>query len=61
MEIDMQVREDRVIVKLVGRGDSAVAEEFQRRLLRTIQAHPTPVELDCSAIPYISSYSAPAA
>jgi anti-anti-sigma factor len=55
MEIDVQVQEDRVIVKPVGRVDSTVAEEFQQRLLGTIDAHPTPVELDCSAMPYISS------
>ncbi len=55
MEIDVQVQEDRVIVKPVGRVDSTVAEEFQHRLLGTIDLHVTPVELDCSAIPYISS------
>jgi hypothetical protein len=30
-------------VKPVGQVDSAVTEEFQQRLLGTIQAHPTPV------------------
>lgn len=55
MEIDVQVQEDLVIVKPVGRIDSTVTEEFQQRLLGTIQAHPAPMELDCSAIPYISS------
>jgi len=55
MEIDVQVQEDCVIVKPVGRVDSTVAEEFHRRLLGTIDAHPTPVDLDCSAMPYISS------
>jgi anti-anti-sigma factor len=55
MEIDVQVQENRVIVKSVGRVDSTVAEEFQLRLLGTIDAHPMPVELDCSAMPYISS------
>ncbi|SRR2546426_451907 len=55
MEIDVQVQEDRVIMKPVGKIDSAVVEEFQQRLLGTIQAHTAPVELDCSAIPYISS------
>jgi anti-anti-sigma factor len=55
VESDVQVQEDRVIVKPVGRVDSTVAEEFQRRLLGTIAAYATPVELDCSAMPYISS------
>ena len=55
MEIDVQVQEDRVIMKPVGGIDNAVVEEFQQRLLETIQAHTAPVELDCSAIPYISS------
>jgi anti-anti-sigma factor len=55
MEIDVQVQENRVIVRLIGRVDSTVAEEFQRRLLGTIDAYATPVELDCSAMPYISS------
>ena len=55
MEIDVQVQEGRVIVKPVGRVDSTVAEEFQRRLLGTTDAYAMPVELDCSAMPYISS------
>ena len=55
MEIEVQVQDNHVIVKPVGRVDSTVAEEFQRRLLGTIDAHPTPVDLDCSAMPYISS------
>ncbi len=55
MEIDVQVQEGHVIVKPIGRIESAVAAEFQRRLLETIHAHSAPVELDCSAIPYISS------
>jgi anti-anti-sigma factor len=55
MEIDVEVRDDHVIVKPLGRIDSAVAEAFQQRLLETIRAHHVPVILDCSAIPYISS------
>jgi anti-anti-sigma factor len=55
MKIDVQVQEDHVIVKPIGRIDSAVAEEFQRCLLGTIQVHTAPVELDCSEVPYISS------
>ena len=46
MEIDVQVQENRVIVRLIGRVDSTVAEEFQRRLLGTIDAYATPVELE---------------
>jgi anti-anti-sigma factor len=49
------VQEDRIIVKPVGRVDSTVTEEFQQRLLGAIDAHSVPVELDCSAMPYISS------
>jgi anti-anti-sigma factor len=55
MEFEVQVQEKRVIVKPVGRVDSTVAEELQHRLSGTIEAHSTPVELDCSAMPYISS------
>jgi hypothetical protein len=40
MEIDVQVKEGRIIVKPVGRVDSTVAEEFQQRLFGTIDAHP---------------------
>jgi anti-anti-sigma factor len=55
MEIEVEVHEDQVIVKPLGRIDSAVAETFQQRLLETIHAHRVPVVLDCSEIPYISS------
>jgi hypothetical protein len=39
MEIDVQVQEDRVIIKPVGKIDSVVVEEFQRRLLGTTGSH----------------------
>ena len=44
MEIDVQVQEDHIIVKPVGRIDSAVVEEFQQRLLGVIQVHSAPVD-----------------
>jgi anti-anti-sigma factor len=55
MEIAVQVQENHVIVRPVGKIDSSVAEEFQQHLLAAIQAHPVPVVLDCTAIPHISS------
>jgi anti-anti-sigma factor len=55
MDIEVQVQEDHVMVKPIGRIDSAVADEFQQCLLATIHTHSMPVALDCSAIPYISS------
>ena len=55
MEIDVRRQGGEVIVRPVGKIDSAVAEEFQQHLLGTIENHAEPVVLDCSAVPYISS------
>lgn len=55
MDIAVDLQDDRVIVAPVGNIDTPVAEIFQQRLLAIIQSHPIPVELDFSAVPYISS------